>query len=158
MKHVPYASAFSGPDAARNEIKKILRQFGCDSIGFTDNDAEHEVLLKFTYRGQPFEWRVSAKGWAQLYLNENPWNERRRTTRQEYEQDALRQGHTAVNSMLRDLIKGQMTAIECGLVSFEALFMPYMVTNDGRTLGERLPETKLLPEPTVLKVVSIQGR
>jgi hypothetical protein len=36
--------------------------------------------------------------------------------------------------------------------------MPYMVTNDGRTLGERLPETKLLPEPTVLKVVSIQGR
>ena len=82
----------------------------------------------------------------------------RRTARQEYEQDALRQGHTAVNSMLRDLIKGQMTAIECGLVSFEALFMPYMVTNDGRTLGERLPETKLLPEPTVLKVVSIQGR
>ena len=158
MKHIPYASAFSGPDAARNEIKKILRQFGCDSIGFTDNDAEHEVLLKFTYRGQPFEWRVSAKGWTQLYLNENPWNERRRTARQEYEQDALRQGHTAINSMLRDLIKGQMTAIECGLVSFEALFMPYMVTNDGRTLGERLPETKLLPEPTVLKVVSIQGR
>jgi hypothetical protein len=50
MKHIPYASAFSGPDAARNEIKKILRQFGCDSRGFTDNDAEHEVLLKFTYR------------------------------------------------------------------------------------------------------------
>jgi hypothetical protein len=46
--------------------------------------------------------------------------------------------------MLRDLIKGQMTAIECGLVSFEALFMPYMVTNDGRTLGERSRPTGLL--------------
>ena len=56
----------------------------------------------------------------------------------DYEQAALRQGHVAVNSILRDWIKGQMTAIECGILSFEAVFMPYMLTGDGRPLIERL--------------------
>jgi hypothetical protein len=33
----------------------------------------------------------------------------------------LRQGHVAVNSILRDWVKGQMTAVECGILSFEAV-------------------------------------
>jgi hypothetical protein len=36
--------------------------------------------------------------------------------------------------------------------------MPFMLTNDGRTVSERLPETDLLPEPTPPKVVSIGPR
>jgi hypothetical protein len=48
-----------------------------------------------------------------------------------------------------------LTAIECGLVSFEALFMPYMLTDDGSPLIERLPETKLLPELAPSEEVSI---
>ena len=43
----------------------------------------------------------------------------------------------AVNSILRDWIKRQVTAIECGILSFEAVFMPYMLTSDGRPLLER---------------------
>ena len=37
-----------------------------------------------------------------------------------------------------------MTAVECGILSFEAVFMPHMVTNDGRPLFERLGETGLM--------------
>jgi hypothetical protein len=37
--------------------------------------------------------RVSAKGWAQMFLRENPHHEGRHSTRQEWEQKALRQGH-----------------------------------------------------------------
>jgi hypothetical protein len=33
----------------------------------------------------------------------------------------LRQGQVAVNSILRDWIKGQVTAVECGILSFEAM-------------------------------------
>jgi hypothetical protein len=77
--------------------------------------------------------------------------------RQEYEQRALRQGAVAANSALRDWAKGQVTMLESGFVSFDAVFMPFMLTNDGRPLIERLPETKLLPEPAPPKVVSIQG-
>jgi hypothetical protein len=120
---VPYASAASGENA-RKEIIKLLRRFGCESVGFTDDFARHEVVLAFVQRGQSILLRASAKGWAQMYLRENPWTPRRRATRHEYEQDAVRQGLISVNSILRDWIKGQITAIECGVLSFEAVFLP----------------------------------
>jgi hypothetical protein len=78
---------------------------------------------------------ASAKGQAQMYLRENPWNPRRKSTKQEHEQAALRQGQIAVNSILRDWIKGQVTAVESGILSFEAVFLPYMLTADGRPLS-----------------------
>ena len=56
-------------------------------------------------------------------------------------------------------MKGQITAIECGILSFEAVFMPYMLTSDGRTLFERVAETDLLPKPTEQpKIVSLPSR
>ena len=73
----------------------------------------------------------------------------------EREQAALKQGHVAVNSILRDWIKGQVTAIETGILSFEAVFMPYMLTADGRPVIERLKDENLLPSPQEPKVVSI---
>lgn len=101
------------------------------------------------------QMHASAKGWAQAWLKENPWTYRHRTPRVEYEQAALKQGHTAVNSMLRDWVKAQVGIIECGILSFEAVFMLYMLTNDGRPLVERLKDTDLLPQPDAPKVVSL---
>jgi hypothetical protein len=48
-------------------------ELSCDGIGFFDAFDKHEVLLQFTHRGRPFQIRVSAQGWAQIYLKENPW-------------------------------------------------------------------------------------
>jgi hypothetical protein len=149
---IPYASATSNM-RAREEIKKILQRFGCEEIGFSDNFERHEVLLYFRHRGREVHVPVSAKGWAQLWLKANPWSYRNRSQRVDYEQAALRQGHVAVNSILRDWIKGQITAIEAGALQFEAVFMPYMLTADGRPLIERVRD--LLPEPTDGKVVSL---
>jgi hypothetical protein len=58
-----------------------------------DDDAKQEVLLALTHRGRQYQMRVSAKGWAQMFLRENPHHEGRHSTRQEWEQKALRQGH-----------------------------------------------------------------
>jgi hypothetical protein len=55
-------------------------------------------------------------------------------------------------------MKGQVTAIECGILSFEAVFMPYMLTSDGRTLFERVAETDLLPPTEQPKIVSLPSR
>jgi hypothetical protein len=151
---VPYAGATTGTKA-REEISKILRGFGCEEIGFADRFDEHEVLLYFKHRGRQVHLSASAKGWARLYLKARPWTYNRRSTKQEWEQAALRQGHVAVNSILRDWIKGQVTAGECGLLSFEAVFMPFMLTGDGRPLIERVGE--LLPKPDEPKVVSLPG-
>jgi hypothetical protein len=149
---VPYASATS--TRSRDEIIKLLRKLGCESIGFMDEYEKREVLLQFTHRGRSIQLRVSAKGWAQMFLKEQPWGYRHRGTRQDYEQAALKQGHIAVNSMLRDWIKGQVTAIECGILSFEAVFMPFMLTSDGRPLHERASELPL-PQPEQPKVIAL---
>ena len=58
---------------AREEVTKVLRRFGCESIGFMDDFEKHEVLLAFTHRGRQVQLHASAKRWAQMYLKENPW-------------------------------------------------------------------------------------
>lgn len=147
MGTTPYASATSGA-AARDEITKLLRRFGCESVGFMDDFENYDVLLAFKHRGRSMQLRASAKGWAALYLKDKPHTYRMRTSRKEYEAQALRQGLVAVNSILRDWVKGQVMAVECGILSFEAVFMPYMLTNDGRTLIERIASLDLLPPPS----------
>jgi hypothetical protein len=73
-----------------------------------------------------------------MFLKDNPWTGRRRGSRVDHEQAAMRQGHIAVNSILRDWIKGQITAVECGILSFEAVFMPYMLGADGQPLIDKV--------------------
>lgn len=142
----PYASASSG-DAARGEITKILRKFGCESVGFMDDFENYSLLLAFKHRGRQMQLKASAKGWAALYLKENPWSHRRTGNQHDYEQKALRQGLIAVNSILRDWVKGQVMAVETGILSFDAVFMPYMLI-DGQTLIERVASAGLLPPPS----------
>lgn len=143
----PYANATSGMKA-RDEITKMLARFGCESVGFMDEFGDGSVLLAFKHRGRPVQLRASAKGWAAMWLRENPWNNRRRDTKQDWERMAMEQGLVAVNSILRDWVKGQITAVECGLMSFEAVFMSHMLTNDGRPLVDRISSLDLLPPPT----------
>lgn len=146
MKGVPYAGATSGGNA-RDETVRLLQRMGCESVGFMDNFADHSILLAFTHRGRQVQLKASAKGWAQMYLKEHPWTYRHKGTRADHERKALAQGQVAVNSILRDWIKGQVTAIECGILSFEAVFMAHTLTSDGTPLIERLRQENLLPAP-----------
>jgi hypothetical protein len=144
---VPYAGSTTGTKA-RAEISRMLEAFGCESVGFMDDFAAGELLLAFKHRGRAVQLRASAKGWAALYLKQNPYTSARRLTRVDYEQAALRQGLIAINSILRDWVKGQITAIETGILSFEGVFMPYMLTRDGRPVIERIQAENLLAPPT----------
>ena len=88
---VPYAGATTGIKA-REEITRVFRHFGCEAIGFMDDFEKHEVLLAFKHRGRQvqFAWTgiyfgvnavAHAKGWAQHYLKQRPWNDNRHTQR-----------------------------------------------------------------------------
>lgn len=143
---IPYADATSGAKA-RDEITKILRRFGCESVGFMDDFEDQSVLLVFKHRGRPVQLKASAKGWAQLYIKEHPGKNLGYSKQEAYRQKVLAQGLIAVNSILRDWVKGQVTAVECGVLSFEAVFMPYMLTNDGRPLMERIQALDMLLPP-----------
>ena len=143
---VPYEGATSG-GKARDEVVKLLKRFGCDSVGFMDDFEKRELLLAFRHRGRAIQLRASAKGWAAMYLKAHPYKYHYRRTKTEYEQAAMAQGLIAINSILRDWIKGQLTAVECGILSFDAVFMPYMLTHGGRSLYERVQEMDVLPKP-----------
>ena len=153
MASIPYAGAIAG-NRARQETLKILQRFGCEEFGFYDKAGSNEVLLQFKHRGREVQIPASAAGWAALWLKENPLSYRARKSDQEHRQEALRQGHLAVSSMLRDLIKGSVTRIETGMFSFEQSFMPFMLTADGRPLIERMKDLLPLEETKVVALPS----
>ena len=141
---LPYASATSGKNA-REEILKILKRFNCQSVGFMDEFETHSLLLAFTWGGRSIQLRASAAGWASAYMKDKPYTHRTRVTRRDYENAALAQGVIAINSILRDWVKGQVTAVETGILSFDHVFMPYMLLPNGMTLVEHVKSAGLLP-------------
>lgn len=147
MVSVPYENATSG-ERARNEITKILRELGCSRVGFMDDMEKHSIILAFSHRGREMRLEASAEGWASMYLRMNPHSSRMKRSLTQHKQFALRQGMVAINSVLRDWVKGQVTAIECGILSFEDVFMPVMLTDDGRTIGQIVRDAKMLPAPS----------
>lgn len=143
---LPYSTATAG-DSALLELQRTLAKFGCQSFG-TMTDAEKGItVVQFKWRNQTVALHASWKGYAVAWLKENPWTYRKRGTRQEHEQAALAQAQKSVCSVLRDWVKGQITAVECGVMSFEAAFMPHMLLPDGRRLIEAVQSSNLLPAP-----------
>jgi len=146
----PYANASTG-EAARGEIRKLLQQFGCESVGFMDNFAKHELLLAFAYKGRNIELRASAEGWAQGFLKESPYNHRRKSSQEQWKQKALDQGMIAVNSILRDWVKGQITAIDTGILTFDHVFLPHMLATDGTPMIDYMKNVALIIEDKTTK-------
>ena len=144
---LPYASATSG-EKALGEIQKILRGFGCSKFGSMIDDADGTLLVQFEYHGQPVSVKASTKGYAAAYLKETPYTTRMRCTRAEHERKAYEIAGVAIYSILRDWIKGQVTAIETGILSFEGAFLGQLLLPNGKTVLEQAHATKLLPPPT----------
>lgn len=132
---LPYANAQSG-DRALGEIQNILRGFGCSKFGSGFDFDTGELFVQFERKGQQVMLKASSKGYAAAWLKENPWSSRKRCDKVEWESQALEKGSVAVYSILRDWIKGQVTAIETGILTFEGAFLGHMMLKDGRRVLE----------------------
>lgn len=141
-KRLPYESSTSG-DRALSDIQKILRTFGCSKFGSMSDDAEGTILVQFEYRGRPVSCQASIKGYASAWLTAHPFNSNHRCSRADYEKRALEIASTAVYSILRDWIKGQITAIETGVLSFEGAFLGQILLPTGRTILQHAEENML---------------
>ena len=143
MGALPYENATSG-ERAMEEINKILRTFGCAKIG---NWVDHEkgtLTVQFEHKGRPVQVTASVNGYAAAWLKHNPYSYRTRATRQQHEQRAKDVARVAIYSILRDWIKGQVTAIETGILSFEGAFLGQIMLPNGRTVLEHAQEHQLL--------------
>lgn len=146
MMALPYSSSTSGR-SAMDEIRKIIQGFGCSKFAPMEDFLEGKVIIQFEFRGRAVQVEASAKGYAAAWLRENPYSSRMRMTKVEHERRALEKGQIAVWSILRDWIKGQLTAIETGILSFEAAFLGQILLPTGETVHERISTQGLLPAP-----------
>lgn len=144
---LPYESATSG-QRALDDLRKVLTTFGCTKFGTMTDSEECTVLVQFEYRGRQVHVKASAKGYAAAWIKEHPYSpSHMRKSRQEHERRGLDQGQIAIYSILRDWVKGQVTAIETGVLSFEGAFLGQILLSDGRTVLEHAQEKNLLPAP-----------
>lgn len=146
MRSIPYENATSG-DKALTEISSILSKFGCNTFG-TMTDAERgAIIVQFKWRDKMVSIEASWKGYAAAWLKAHPFSYRMKGTQDAYKDKALAQAKISVCSVLRDWIKGQITAVEVGLIPFEHVFMPHMLMPDGRRLIDRV-QSEILTLPS----------
>ena len=141
---LPYQSATSGASAL-GDIQKLLRGFGCNKFGNMMDDSDGTLLVQFEYKTRAVSVKASVKGYAAAWLREHPYSHRTRATKQQHEKKAMDIASVAVYSILRDWIKGQITAIETGILSFEGAFLGQILLGNGQTVLEQVSATKLLP-------------
>lgn len=141
---LPYEKSSTGQNAIK-DIQKMLKQFGCTKFATGEDFDTGELFIQFEHRGRMVSLTASAKGYAAAWLKENPWNSRRKTSKADHESKALDIGSTAVYSILRDWVKGQVTAIEIGMLSFDAAFLSHIMLPSGKRVIEHIEEQKLLP-------------
>lgn len=143
---LPYENATSG-ERALGEIQKLLRGFGCNRFGAMTDDGAQEIMVQFEHHGRRVSVKASIRGYAAAWLKEHPYTTRMRCTRAEHERKATHIASVAVYSILRDWIKGQVTAIETGILTFEGAFLAQMVLPNGSTVLEHAEQQRLLPGP-----------
>lgn len=139
---LPYENVTSG-DRAVADMQKILRAFGCSKFGTMMDDEEGVLIVQFEHNKRPVSVKASVKGYAAAWLKHHPYTHRMRCTRVEHERKALGVAHMAVYSMARDWIKGQVAAIETGLLPFEGAFLGQIMLPNGKTV---LDELSVRPE------------
>lgn len=142
---LPYESATSG-ERALGEIQKLLRGFGCNKFGSMIDDSLGEVLVQFEFRGRQCSVKASIKGYAAAWLKEHPHSPRTRVTQAQHQKKAMDIASVAVYSILRDWIKGQITAIETGILTFEGAFLGQILLGTGKTVLEHVEQTNMLPK------------
>lgn len=141
---LPYESTTSG-EKALGEMQKILRAFGCNKFGNMLDTEKGELMVQFEYRGRQVSVTASSKGYAAAWLKAHPYTYATRATKSQHEQKALRIGGVAVYSILRDWIKGQIMAVETGVLSFEGAFLGQIMLPSGKTVLEQVQTQEMLP-------------
>jgi len=143
--NLPYATSTAG-DRALTELQRTLEKFDCQAFGTMIDRERGVTIVQFKWRGKHVQLEASWQGYAGALLK----NKKKRygDVQKRLEQAALEQAKISVCSVLRDWVKGQVTAIECGVMSFEAAFMPHMLTAQGIRVIDHVRSQKLLGNDT----------
>ena len=141
---LPYETATSG-DRALDELARILSKFGCHRFGWMIDRHRGVTIVQFAWQERMVSLEASWAGYAAALRRAQPRKSRSRVSAAEQERRFLEQAQISVCSVLRDWAKAQVTAIECGTLTFEAAFLAHIHLPSGERIIERLQADHLLP-------------
>jgi metal-sulfur cluster biosynthetic enzyme len=144
---IPYEAAVAG-DRAIAELQKTLNAFGCQSFGVMTDQERQVMIVAFKWRDRQVHLEASWAGYAQALIRKSRWRP----------EEAFKQAKIAVCSVLRDWVKGQTTAVECGVMSFETAFLPHMLLKDGRRVIDAAEQAGVLPPPEASNVRKLEDK
>lgn len=136
---LPYEGATSG-DRALAEMQRVLQRFGCESFGSMMDFERSVLVVQFKHRGMTVNIEASIDGYANAWLKQHPWSSRRRGSLKEHMAESKRIASLATYSILRDWLKGQVTAIEMGVISFEGAFLGQIMLPSGVTVLQHVTQ------------------
>lgn len=122
---LPYQGVIASSDKSLAQLQKILQEFGCQRFGIMNDIDRSEVIVQFEWRQQKVELRASWKGYADKLAKYTP------------SQKQVEQAKKSVCAALKDWVKGQTTIVECGVMSFEEVFMPQLLLPEGGRLIDK---------------------
>jgi len=124
-----YASETRVPvERSRSEIETTLRRYGCTAFAFGWS-AGHGAMIQFSHMGRAIKLDIlppPGRSGSAAFERE----ERRRWR------------------VLLLWVKAQLEAIESKLVTFEEVFLPWTLLQDGSTVSQSVAVQKLLPQTT----------
>lgn len=142
--NLPYENATSGENAL-NDIRKVLSAFGCSRFGTMTDSEQGHLMVQFSYRGRDVTATASYRGYAAAWMKAHPHSHRMKHSRAQHEQRALKQAQISVCSVLRDWIKGQVVAVETGVLTFEGAFLGQILLPDGGSVLDHVQRAGTLP-------------
>jgi hypothetical protein len=164
---IPYSDASAG-DRALAQVEKVLERFGVSQFG-TMKDRDAGVLrVQFTHGGRSVDFEVSYSGYAAA-LTRDRFQDRRERAKtnsakskveaeaEAYAPRALAQAQISVCSVLRDYVKSQLVAIECGVLTFEEAFLAHILLPSGQRVVNVDAIREHFPQLNAHKVRALPG-
>lgn len=118
-----------GVDRSQQEIVQLLRRYKVDTYGFGVETGRASVT--FHLKGVPIRVGIPLPTRPERPKMVNPATGRMVDAITRWEQEVKEAWRALVL-----LLKANLEAVERGIVSVEQAFMAYLVTGDGRTVGE----------------------
>lgn len=142
----------------RGEIDDLLLRWGCGQIAWGNDFAGGRFMLQFVWShgGQDYLARFAVQLPTDAELQKMAVHPQRRSRGpQPAKLEKLRQARGRVeHRQLLLWLKAALNAVEAGIISAEAIFLPWLVTRSGETVAEvalpRLPAILSSEDPTRL--------
>lgn len=135
-----YAEDTSVPvSRSREEIGRLLREWRCDAIQWTDDFLAGRVQLRFRWEheGVVYHARMEATIPPRDAIRRDMASQRSRGVPTDAQVDAAQEQRSrAIHRLLALKLKADLNCVRAGLFSAIDVFLPHVEGNDGRTVAE----------------------